>query len=358
VTRIAFINQDRGIGPERAKGAAVHLRAMREAFGQLGCQVVSFDEHQPELLLQSLAEPHVKPFDLVYERYALGQAAGARFAAGAGLPYVVEVNAPLAEEAARYRGVEESSHDRSCDSVVFGQANCVLAVSSEVGDYAVRRGACPEAVLIRHNGIDVDRFNPGISGLPFRERHGLTGQFVLGFHGRERPWHGFGQLVEVVIDLLDQGLETTLVAVGEGEFSALGRLPPKRYRRLGWQDHADIPGIVAAFDVLPLTYPKDAPSYFSPLKLSEAMACGVVPVVPDRGDLPSLVADGISGLHYPPGDLARLAELLARLAADPHERRELGRGAASAARQRDWKGIATTILDRTLGGKHLRGTGS
>ena len=351
MTRMAFINQDRGIGPERAKGAAVHLRAMREAFSQLGCQVVSFDEHRPERLLRSLKDLHAaSPFDLVYERYALGQDAGARFATDHGLPYVVEVNAPLAEEAARYRGVQESLHDQRSDGVVFRQADCVLVVSAEVGDYAIIRGARPESLLIRHNGIDTARFNPGVSGLPFRELHGLAEDFILGFHGRERPWHGFDQLVEVVTVLLDRGVETTLVAVGEGEFNALGRLPPERYRRLGWQDHSAIPGIVASFDVLPLTYPINAPSYFSPLKLSEAMACGVVPVVPVRGDLPTLVADGVSGLHYRPGDLDQLAGLIAGLVSNPSYRQELGREAASVARHRDWKGIAMAVLKRTLVG--------
>lgn len=358
MTRIAFINQDRGIAPQRAKGAAVHLRAMREAFRKLGCHVVSLDEPRPEQLRRSLDELHARPFDFVYERYALGQDAGARFAADQGLPYVVEVNAPLAEEAARYRGIQESADDRSRDGIVFGQADCVLAVSAELGDYAVVRGARPERVLIQHNGIDTDRFNPGVSGLPFRERHGLAGAFILGFHGRERPWHGFEQLVEVVSALLDRGIETTLVAVGEGHFDALDRLPPERYRRLGWQDHADIPGIVASFDVLPLTYPKDAPSYFSPLKLSEAMACGVVPVVPSRGDLPLLVSDGVSGLHYRPGDLVQLTGLIAGLVADPRYRQELGRGAATAARHRDWKAIALAVLERTLSGKDRLDTAS
>ena len=37
---VLSVNQDPGIGPERAKGAAVHLNAMRHAFSGLGADCI------------------------------------------------------------------------------------------------------------------------------------------------------------------------------------------------------------------------------------------------------------------------------------------------------------------------------
>ena len=97
---------------------------------------------------------------------------------------------------------------------------------------------------------------------------------MLGFHGRERPWHGFDKLAESFKELLARGLPVHLLVIGEGEFKALTRLPEGNFTRLGWQAHDDMPGLVANFDILPLTHQPDAPYYFSPLKLTEAMAAG------------------------------------------------------------------------------------
>lgn len=146
--RIAFVNQDPGISPERAKGAAVHLQAMRRAFATLGVRSLALDEPDEERLARVLARENAsEPFDGIYERYALGKLAGTRFARARGIPHVLEVNAPLAEEEERWRS---GSADRAAeaDAEVFAHATCVVAVSSLVARYALERGARPEAVVV------------------------------------------------------------------------------------------------------------------------------------------------------------------------------------------------------------------
>ena len=345
--RIAAINQDRGIAPHRNKGAAVHLVAMRDAFDRLGCEVVAFDQPDDDALVSALSSGGVQhPFNLVYERYALGKATGARFAQESGIPLVLEVNTPLADEQERFRGAAETDDDRESDNFLFGQANCVVAVSSAVAEYACARGAHPDAVMVCPNGIDTRRFNLQVDGTAVRREHVPDGAFVIGFHGRLRPWHGFHQLVSAVSNLLAQGLPVHLLVVGEGEFQALDRLPEKHFTRVGWQPHASMPEFVAAFDALPLTYEPDNPCYFSPLKLMEAMACGVVPVVPNLGDLARVVHHGRTGYVYRPGDTSGMEDLLAQLVLDPGKRIAIGQRAGEAAMPYSWDGIAATVLDR------------
>lgn len=348
MVHIAAINQDPGISPQRAKGAAVHLAAMRKAFADCGARVTAIDVPDHQGMLEQLEHGHaVQTFDLVYERHALGCCAGAEFAMRHELPLVLEVNAPLAEEAARHRGMTETQHDLQCDRQAFSGASLVVAVSSEVAEYAARRGAQPNAVMVCPNGIDTRRFHAGISPDAAR-RTGVPGDaFVIGFHGRERPWHGFRRLVDVVRSLIEADLPVHLLVVGEGKFDALATLPPDRFTRVGWQPHEQIPGFVAAFDALPLTYAPDAPCYFSPLKLAEAMACGVVPLVPALGDLPAQVEHCQTGLVYRAGDWKGLEAQLAGLVRDPVLRDRIGVAAARFAAGQGWERIAQRILERT-----------
>jgi len=352
VLRIAAVNQDPGIAPGRAKGAAVHLVAMREAFAGLGAAVEPFDTPDGQALAAALEARHRRePFDMVYERYALGQSTAARFARYKGVPLALEVNAPLARERALYRSAPETRQERENDRFLFGEARCVVAVSGAVAEYAIGRGARPGHVTICPNGIDTERFNPQVDAAPLRRKVVQKGAFIVGFHGRERPWHGFGRLLSVFRRLLERGLDTHLLVVGEGEFAGLECLPAGRFTRMGWQPHERMPEVVAAFDALPLTYRPEAPCYFSPLKLMEAMACGVVPVVPDLGDLPLVVEDGRTGLVYPAGDLRVLESQLAGLASDRAVRRELGANAAGRAARHSWSRVAEHVLEMVFGAR-------
>lgn len=354
-TVVLSVNQDAGIGPGRNKGAAVHLNAMRAAFSGLGADCQSLDEPDDAKLASSLlAAFQSGPVDLIYERYALGKSAAAHFAAEHNIPLVMEVNSPLADEQQRWRGGSNQGEDARNDAFAMAEACKVIAVSSDVARYAKARGAHPDRVEIFPNGIDVDRFNPGLRDEAFRRSLIPEGRFVIGFHGRERPWHGFERLTSTVGQLLARGHNVHLLVVGKGDFNSLGRLPADRYTRIGWQPHELMPGYVAIFDALPLTYQSDMPCYFSPLKLMEAMGCGVVPVVPGLGDLADVVNHGKTGLVFKAGDEEQLLQHLESLITDRDLLETIGRQAAIEARQHSWASIAEHVLESTVqkGGKN------
>jgi len=343
---VLSVNQDAGISPERAKGAAVHLNAMREAFAGLGAECRGIDEPDDSRLgaeLQSALEHG--PVDLIYERYALGKSVAARFAADHGIPLVLEVNAPLADEQRRWRGGSNEIDDARRDAFAMGVACKVVAVSNDVARYAVQRGAQADQVGVFPNGIDTDRFCLAARHRSVRQSLIPSGRFVIGFHGRLRPWHGFDMLVNVAGKLLGHGHNIHLLVVGEGDFDALQRLPDDHYTRVKWQPHREIPRYVAACDVLPLTYQADMPCYFSPLKLMEAMACGVVPLVPDLGDLTNAVAHGATGLVYKAGDEAQLLQQLELLISDQDLLEHMGQRAAVEAADHSWARIAEHVLE-------------
>lgn len=348
--RIVCLNQDAGIAPGRKKGAAVHLAAMREAFTVQGAAVVALDEADENKIEARLAA--FGGIDLVYERYALGKSRGARFCRERGIPLVVEVNAPLAEEETRYRGAEEAAEWSVRDRELFADAALVIAVSSEVARYAIARGARPERTHVRANGVDTARFKPRGANDPVRAKLVPAGRFALGFHGRLRPWHGFGLFARAAERLLAIGAPIHLVLIGEGEFEKdlEGRVPAERVTRIPWVEHHEIGPYVASFDVLPLTYDPDAPCYFSPLKLAEAMACGVVPVLPRLGDLENAARHEVDALFYPAGDLDALVGAIRALMDDRRLYARLSQGAVVSAQEKSWNAIAVFVLGAVRGG--------
>jgi glycosyltransferase involved in cell wall biosynthesis len=349
--QIAFLNQDPGIGAVDQKGAAVHVESMRRAFVDLGARVAAVDHKDARRAAEVLREIHAaSAVDLVYERYSLGADVGARFAREHGVPLVLEVNAPLLDEARAHRGRHVRQGDLDLERAVFGAATRVLAVSTAVADYVLRHGIRREHVLVRPNAVDSTRFAPLLERDRARAELGLANSFVLGFHGRLRPWHGFERIAAAASRLRADGIDARVLTIGAGDFerTLAAVLPRSAFKSLPWMPHAEVPRAVGCFDALALGYAPDAPCYFSPLKLYEAMAVGAVPVVPAAGDLPRAVSHGVDGLVYRAGDDDELVTALERLACNAAARARLAAGAIATARRHSWKSLAYEVMGFAL----------
>jgi glycosyltransferase involved in cell wall biosynthesis len=126
--------------------------------------------------------------------------------------------------------------------------------------------------------------------------------------------------------------ELRFVVVGDGpERARLERLADAlgvRAMFLGHRPNAQIPGLLAAMDVVVLS------SRFEgmPLAVLEWMAAGKAIVASRVGGIPSILADGSEALLVEPGDEAAFAAAIDRLLGNPLERHRLG--AAAQRRQR------------------------
>ena len=75
------------------------------------------------------------PFGAVYERYSLWSTAGMAYAAEAGIPGILEVNAPLIEEQAQHRDLANRDLAESVARRAFAEATSIVAVSNGVASY-------------------------------------------------------------------------------------------------------------------------------------------------------------------------------------------------------------------------------
>ncbi len=394
--RIAVVCADPGIAWGGTKGAALHLSAVVGALRGMGVDVSVvaaraeqdaspravaraarlFEELAsiaredgddgtalaPELLALSANEEaeraldriHAEgPLDAVYERSSLFGIAGRRFARRASVPHLLEVNAPLVDEQARYRTLSLAPLARGIERALQRDADAVLAVSSPLAERAVALGARPERVHVVANGADRALFHPGVDGSAARRQAGFSGMdVVVGFVGGLRPWHGIDTLLSAVERARAEDPRVRLLVAGDGPLADLVRARAATpalagsVHLAGAVAHADAPRWIAACDIAAAPYDAEAGVYFCPLKVPEALAVGRPVVATDLPALRDAVQEGRTGLLVPAGDVASLAAAILLLARDPERRAELGRAAARDAERRlGWDAVARRILE-------------
>jgi glycosyltransferase involved in cell wall biosynthesis len=117
----------------------------------------------------------------------------------------------------------------------------------------------------------------------------------------------------------------------------------------GWHDHDELPGFVAAADVVALASVREQ---FG-LVLVEGMACGRPVVAVDRFGPAEIVRDGGTGWLVEPDDEAALARALVEAIDDRSERERRGAQALQAARSGyAWPALAERlagVLDEVVG---------
>ena len=360
--RIAYLCGDPGIPVLGHKGASVHLRSLASALHRRGHDVLLAataveGENPPPVgvvmvrlpndaseatawLLSGLRDWRA---DVVLERYSLNSGPGVRVAHRLGLPFVLEVNAPLVDEAARFRGLTNVEAWRAREKELLMASDRVVAVSSGVRDHVVRFGVPPARVVVVHNGVDVTLFGAG-RGNAVRRRYGLRGKPVIGFAGSLKAWHGVRTLVLALAGLPEN---VHLLVVGDGpqreDLEALAttlEVSP-RLRLAGAVPHDRMPDFLAAMDIAVAPYEPQAGFYFSPLKVFEYMAAGLPVVASNQGDLPEIIGD--AGILVAPGDEPALRDALTDLLQDERMRKALSLRARRRARAMSWDAVARDI---------------
>jgi glycosyltransferase involved in cell wall biosynthesis len=291
-------------------------------------------------------------FDLVYERYSLWSFAAMQYARALGSAALLEVNAPLIDEQAGERALVNRAGAETVARTVFAGAHALLAVSNGVAEYLNRYPEARGRVHVLPNGVDPDRFQPGLvpAWAPSR------GSFVIGFVGTLKRWHGLHTLVSA-FDLLHRSApDTRLLIVGEGPEQE--RLVEEVRRRglveavhlMGARSPAEIPRLLASMHVAAAPAPAIANFYFSPLKLFEYMAAALPIVASDIGQISDVIRHGDNGLLCAPDDPVALASALDRLRCDESLRIRLGASArATVLRSHTWESTVDRILHIAAG---------
>jgi glycosyltransferase involved in cell wall biosynthesis len=284
--------------------------------------------------------------DVIYERYNLFLLAGLALKRRLRVPYLLEVNSPLASERAAFGKLQLKPVARACEAALWRGADGVLAVTEVLAERVreTRRGLA--GVHVIPNGANLEVSAAAAAAPDIRARLGLPAEaLVLGFVGFVRGWHGVGWALEALPDLPRR---TCLVVVGDGP--ALADLQRRagelgiadRVRLLGRVPHGEVAGYARGFDIALQTA---AVPYASPLKLFEYMALGRTIVAPDQPNIREVLTEGYDALLFAPGDERSFRATLQTLLSDDALRARLGAAARRTLRDTPytWAHNATRI---------------
>lgn len=320
----------------------------KEEFGADAGMVAWMKRHLPRMLYELLEfayavlayfrlrrAVHEHRPDCLYERYNLFLPAGIWLKRRYGLPMLLEVNAPLYEERARYDGIALRRLAQWTQHSTWRGADYVLPVTRVLGDIVAAAGVPEARIRVIPNGIDPARFSAAPDTATAKRMLGLQDKLVLGFTGFLRDWHG----LDSVIDLIARDADAArhLLVIGDGPARATLEA---QARRLGIADRLTITGIVgrddiarhvAAFDV---ALQPAVVAYASPLKLFEYLALGRAIVAPAQPNIMEILSDGKNAVLFEPGNPDALAAAIERVSRDAELRQRIAAGArASIAEQ-------------------------
>ncbi len=207
-----------------------------------------------------------------------------------------------------------------------------IGVAAAHGQHLIDKEHFPaDKVRVIPNGVDVDRFNPGIDGTAARRELGIDAKApVAGIVAALRPEKNHELFLRAAARVRAKVPDAQFVMIGDGpERPGIERLIAEL--KLGGAAHllgtrANIPELLAALDVFALTSRIEA----NPVSILEAMAAGKPVIAPNVGSIKESVSDGETGYLTDPNDEEQVAQRLTELLTDPQRARRMGEAGRAA----------------------------
>lgn len=261
--------------------------------------------------------------DIIYVRSGAFNFGSLLYARRHNIPCLLEVNGDLCAEYAIHHPAHTPSHYALLRTRLaiyktslqwsYRAATGIVTVTPGLRDIVVQEyGVAPERVLVAPNGVNIRTFIPLLPDV-CRHRLGLSEQRrYVGFVGSLTNWQDVPTLLDGFALVADKHPYVDLLIVGDGPLRSslerqIGNLNlEQRVHMIGAIPHDDIPLYLNACDIA--TVPKRFLSTgYSPLKIYEALGCGVTVLASAQPGLDFLVMEGVGCVFAPEdaGDLAR-----------------------------------------------------
>lgn len=195
----------------------------------------------------------------------------------------------------------------------------IVAVSNVVGDFLIKKGIPKRKITVIHNGIDMDRFNPGKADREaVRKELGISpDEKVIGTAARLCPEKGLFELLYAFSRIVRKYPNVRLLIVGEGQSKAGLRALAEE---LSFSDRViftglryDMERMYSAMDVFVLSSIWDEP--FG-LVVIEAMAMKKPVIATSVGGIVEIIENGHNGILVPRKDINALSDAISRLMED------------------------------------------
>ena len=217
----------------------------------------------------------------------------------------------------------------AAEAFLYRAATVIVANSPGFLPHLLGRGVSPDKIEVIPNGVDLEAFDPGVTGEHLRAAHGLQGKFVVLYAGAHGMANDLMTLLRAAQHLRDER-NIVFVLAGDGKekprltaaaadmgLSNVVFLPPA--------PKSELARILAAADC-GVAVLKPIPLFATvyPNKVFDTMAAGRPVVLAIAGVIRDLVEQAGAGLAVPPGDWQGVAEAVRALARDPARARRMG----------------------------------
>jgi glycosyltransferase involved in cell wall biosynthesis len=321
----------------------------------LGTTRAAFDIHNNRVFTCA-AVPLVEQInpDFIYQRYARFGWAGVAASLKTERPLFLEYNGSEVWVGRNWDNVGMLDLLERYERLNLNAATRIFVVSEVEKRNLERMGVVPDKIVVNPNGVDANKFRPGIGGLTARHELGVQGDEILvGFVGTFGPWHGVLALAGAIVALGNES-RIRFLMIGTGslrdEFERILREGGVADRVIftGSIEHERVPVLLDACDVLvsPHVPMADGSEFFgSPTKLFEYMAVGKAIVASRLGQIGDVLEHERTALLTEPGNVHELKAALERLALNPELRERLGSTArAQAVSNHTWALNADRVL--------------
>jgi glycosyltransferase involved in cell wall biosynthesis len=270
--------------------------------------------------------PRFRP-DFIYERYALYTFAGVLASKVYGIPLILEVNAPLSLEKARYSRILMRKVARKLERWICSNSHRTVVVSTTMKNMLKDMGVPERKLIVISNGIDPKKFNPGVDGSRVHKKYNLNGKFVLGFVGWFRKWHGLEDLLRVYVQfgMLKKNIHIFLIGNGPAfrdlqSFAQKHNILNTGVTFSGAVDRSEIPQYIATFD---LALQPDVTEYASPIKIFEYMGMAKGIIAPNKENIIEILGRNYDGL-FSAGDWNAMGKLILWFSDSRNRTKDLG----------------------------------
>ncbi|RMF57194.1 MAG: glycosyltransferase family 1 protein [Calditrichaeota bacterium] len=268
--------------------------------------------------------------DFLYERYNSYNKGGLKATRRKKIPFILEVNAPVAFERTHYSYLQMKfpALARYYEKIICQGADHIFTVSTALKEFLIKeRGVQEDRISVTPNGIDPERFQKIPLPQLVRDKYNLNQQPVIGFIGSLREWHGVDILMRIIPKVLNQYPHCHFLIVGRGELEETFRQfiveneLQQKVTLTGWVPHEEITQYISAMDI---TLMPNSNFYGSPMKVFEYMAVGKPTIAPRLGPLEEVIEDGINGILVESGNETELTQAIVYLLNNPEKRKEMG----------------------------------
>ncbi len=276
-----------------------------------------------------------------------------------GLPFVYEVRGfwEVTEQSSKpgWEHTDRFALALQLEKLVAVEADHIMAITQQVADELIERGALTERITLLPNSVDVDAFAPLPPHQKTLEKLGIPdGVPVIGYAGSLVDYEGLDLVIKATREVLARGLDVRTVIVGDGP--ALENLRTL-VEDLELQEYVIFTGRVVAtsvplylscFNVVPSPRRRlPVTELVPPLKPLEAMAAGKAVILSDLPPLHDLAgSDGLRARLCEPGSSESLADAIETVLQDRSETANMSRRARLwTVDQRTWLRAAATLRD-------------